>query len=102
MRVTQPIEPRNRRNMRIPSVNLMKRISPSKKVFPRKTAFIEKKMREAVAPMAGEPVKVGFRYMIRIIVNEVNVKRRFLSCVIVFSTFSNLEARFIFYRSWLP
>lgn len=60
MRVTQPVNPRSRRSMRIPSVNLMKRVSPSKKVFPRKIAFIEMKTTDAVAPMSVEVVKVWF------------------------------------------
>lgn len=102
MRVTQPIRPENRRSISNPSASLMKRISPSKKVFPKKIACIVMRIRDAVAPMIGNAAKVVFKYMIRIIASEAKVKTKFLSRVIIFSAFSNLEVCFISYRSWRP
>ena len=60
IRVIQPIVPRNKRNVRLPSISLMNGISSLKKACPKNMVFSEKKMREAIVPMIGEFARSWF------------------------------------------
>lgn len=101
IRVIQPIVPKNKRNVRFPHIILMNKISFSKKAWPKKMVFNEKKIKEVVAPMLGELRRIWFMYMIRIIVSENVVKRNFSSRAISSTISSSLHLCFISYRPLL-